>query len=179
MANLAPADIYRVALSAGFPADTAVKMTAIALKESAGDPLAHNAVAPDDSYGLWQINMIGSLGPARLAAWGLTDPSDLFDPLTNARAAYSLWAGDDANLARNWYIDRGTDKLRYEQYLPLAQQAAGLTGGGGSTAPPFPPGRPPIPPVARPIPSQSRGTRSGRMLSWLSVFWRAMCFWKR
>lgn len=140
--------ILRVALQAGFPVDTAVKMVAIALKESGGDSSAHNAVPPDDSYGLWQINMFGGSWKGRdysaqrndrMVRWGLSDPSDLFDPLVNAKAAFSLWGGNDANLATNWYIDRGTDQQRYQSYLPLAQNAAAIvaadpTGGGGETA---------------------------------------------
>jgi hypothetical protein len=143
MAALTADQIYRLTLSAGFPPATAVKMVAIALKESSGDPTAHNTTPPDDSYGLWQINMYGPLAAQRIAAWSLSDPSDLFDPAVNAQAAFSLWAGNDANLARNWYIDRGSDMARYQQFLPIAQAAANLvagagaasqTGGGGSTA---------------------------------------------
>lgn len=174
MPKLSPADIYTVALLAGFPPDTAVKMVAIALKESSGNSDAHNTVAPDDSYGLWQINMYGQLGPARIAAWGLAAASDLFDPDVNARAAFSLWAGDDANLARNWYIDRGEDAIRYQSFLPIAQQAAAvvaaggspppvfetprITGGGGSTATGFPSGRPGAPAPARPASPPASGT---------------------
>lgn len=55
------------------------------MAESGGNPNAHNKVPPDDSYGLWQINMIGKLGPARRAAYGLKRNADLFDPETNAR----------------------------------------------------------------------------------------------
>jgi hypothetical protein len=46
------------------PAD-AVVAVAIALAESGGNPAAHNPVPPDDSWGLWQINMRGHLGPVR------------------------------------------------------------------------------------------------------------------
>lgn len=121
---MTPAEIYSVARNAGFPPSTAVSMTAIAMRESGGNPQAFNGVPPDSSYGLWQINMIGSLGPARLAQFGLSDASELFDPNVNAMAAYAIWGGDDANLSRHWYIDRPVYKERYEAYLPAAQEAA-------------------------------------------------------
>ena len=151
MAALTADQILQVALQAGFPLDTATKMVAIALKESGGDPTAHNSTPPDDSYGLWQINMFAGVyngrdysGQAaqRMAAFGLSSPSDLFDPAVNAAAAYSIWGGNDASLAANWYIDRGADATRYQSYLPAAQLAASRfaaasgspTGGGGGTA---------------------------------------------
>lgn len=135
--RLSAVDLYKLARAAGFPSDTAVKMVAIALRESGGDPMAHNGVPPDDSYGLWQINMLGKLLPERLKQFGLTDPRQLFDPMTNARAAFKIWAGNDANLARHWYIDRNTAipyKDRYEANLTLAAQARAQVD-GGSTAP--------------------------------------------
>lgn len=188
MAALTADQILQVALQAGFPIDTATKMVAIALKESGGDPTAHNTVAPDDSYGLWQINMYGNLGPARVAQFGLTSPSDLFDPLVNAQAAFSIWGGNDASLAANWYIDRGADATRYQAYLPTAQLAASRylasagfpTGGGGSTGTgqqSFSPGRPgaPLPRPGStsapggagsvPLPSSSPASPAGSSLS--------------
>jgi hypothetical protein len=128
---LSPSDIYQLALGAGFPSDTAVKMTAIALKESAGNPRAFNGVAPDESYGLWQINMLGSLGDRRMQLFGLSDKSQLFDPVTNARAAYLTWGGDDRNLDIAWSIDSNSyEKGRYQSFLPLA-----IAAGGGSSSP--------------------------------------------
>ncbi len=124
MATLTAAQIYSVAREAGFPAETATKMTAIAIKESGGNPAAYNGTGPDNSYGLFQINMIGNLGPARRQQFGLSDNSELFDPLTNAKAAYAIWNGDDANLGRAWAIDRGVNQTRYLQFLPTAEEAA-------------------------------------------------------
>lgn len=127
--NLSPAQIYQVAIAAGFPPSTAVKMVAIATKESAGNPNAFNGVAPDLSYGLWQINMIDKpgylLGAERRAQLGISSNDALFDPAVNARAAKMLWAGNDANLARHWYInDGGLNQARYLAALPIAQAAA-------------------------------------------------------
>lgn len=76
----------------GNPEDADV-MAAIAMAESGGRPEAHNPTPPDDSYGLWQINMLGPLGPSRRASFGLSNNRDLFDPLTNAKAAVAIAGG--------------------------------------------------------------------------------------
>jgi hypothetical protein len=69
------------------------------MRESRGHPTSHNknANTGDNSYGLFQINMIGSLGTDRLAKFqdkiGITKMADLFDPVANAKAAYYMTAG--------------------------------------------------------------------------------------
>jgi hypothetical protein len=65
------------------------------MKESTGRPYAHNqnSNTGDNSYGLFQINMIGSLGPARREQFGLVTNEDLFNPLTNAAIAYRISEG--------------------------------------------------------------------------------------
>jgi hypothetical protein len=79
-----------LAKGAGFPANEAVIMAAIAKGESGGNSNAKNFKPPDKSYGLWQINMIGNLGPARMQEFGLQREDQLFDPVTNAKAAYAI-----------------------------------------------------------------------------------------
>jgi hypothetical protein len=103
MAQLTPTQIYALARSAGFPPDPAVEMTAIALRESSGVTTAHNPKPPDDSYGLWQINMIGNLKAYRMQAFGLNDPTDLYDPSVNAAVAYRLWSAAGGSPLRDWY----------------------------------------------------------------------------
>lgn len=68
-------------------------MSAIAMAESGGNPRAHNAVPPDNSYGLWQINMFGNMGPGRRAQYGISSNEQLYDPAVNARAAAKILAG--------------------------------------------------------------------------------------
>lgn len=97
MAKLPPEEIARLALSAGVPRDQAAKAVAIALAESGGDPYAHNGDAPDNSYGLWQINMYGNMGPARRKQFGIANNADLYTPAVNARAMYEISGG-----GRNW-----------------------------------------------------------------------------
>lgn len=85
------AQLVALATGAGFPGDQADTAAAIALAESGGNATAHNHIPPDDSYGLWQINMIGNLGPMRRKALHIPDNSALFDPAINASAAVMIW----------------------------------------------------------------------------------------
>lgn len=120
MANLTAAQIAGVAKGAGFSGSALAKAVAIALAESSGNPSAHNAVPPDDSYGLWQINMYGSMGPARRKQFGLSSNSQLFDPATNAKAAYAISNGGKSFGAWSTYTSGA-----YLAYLPAANKAAG------------------------------------------------------
>jgi len=60
-------------------------------RESNLDPEVYNPRGSDNSYGYMQINMKGSLGPARMAAFGLSSYEDLFDPETNLEAGFKLF----------------------------------------------------------------------------------------
>lgn len=120
MARLTPEQIYAVALQAGFPPDRAVTFTAIAMAESGGDPSA-NAAGTEDSRGLWQINVSPGV---HTNTWG-----DLYDPLTNARAAFDV-SGGGAKI-QPWSVTHdqhaGTSR-DYRQFLPEAQAAAAAVG---------------------------------------------------
>jgi len=125
---LTAAQILLYMKGAGFPETVAVTMTAIALRESGGDPSAFNGdqATGDRSYGLLQINMkspqVAALLNEKLLHGG--DEKQLLDPITNAKAGFLLWGGDNKNLEIAWYINRGIYRMRYETYLPAAQQAA-------------------------------------------------------
>lgn len=66
-------------------------LACVVRRESNFNPRAHNPRGVDNSYGYMQINMRGSLGPARLAAHGLASNEDLFDPETNLRVGWELF----------------------------------------------------------------------------------------
>jgi hypothetical protein len=119
-------EIFGILRTAGATPLICVVLTAIALRESAGVPTAHNANAKtgDDSYGLFQINMIGQLGVLRLKRFGLSRADQLLDPTVSAQCALKIWNGDNANLNRAWYIDKPGYKQRYEAHLPAAIAAA-------------------------------------------------------
>lgn len=80
---------------AGFKGDALRTAFGIAKRESGGRPDAYNpdVSTGDQSYGLFQINMLGSMGPARRQQFGLKRNEDLLDPLKNARAAYRMSRG--------------------------------------------------------------------------------------
>lgn len=90
--TISPGQTYLAALRAGFNPTQAEIMTAIAGAESNYTPvdLNNNPSTGDLSYGLWQINMLGSMGPERRQTFGLRSNNDLYDPATNARAAYAI-----------------------------------------------------------------------------------------
>lgn len=110
---LKPEQLKDILHEIGFRGEGLKKAWATAMKESTGRPLAHNrnSNTGDNSYGLFQINMIGSLGPARLKQYGLSSNKELFDPYTNAKIAFQM-----SNGGKDWSAWHGiTDKTR--EYL--------------------------------------------------------------
>lgn len=110
---------------AGFRGNSARLAKAVMLAESSGRASAHNynPNTGDDSYGLFQINMLGDLGPARRRQYGLQSNQQLLDPLTNARIAYQLSQG-----GANWNPWSAYKSGAYKKFL----------GGGQSPSPNLP-----------------------------------------
>ena len=81
----------------GFKGKDLVVAWAVAKKESNGRPLAFNGnhKTGDSSYGMFQINMIDSLGPDRRTKFDLDSNADLFNPVKNAEIAYYMTNGGD------------------------------------------------------------------------------------
>lgn len=141
MPTLTPAQTYAAARAAGFPPETARQMVAIAQRESSLNTGVVGTInaAKETSYGLWQINWKDAGIRRLLEQNGITDPNQLFDPVTNARAAYLLWGGNDNNLNVAWYINRTGSQYGYaEKYqsnlakLPAATDLEMLFAGGGA-----------------------------------------------
>ena len=67
---------------------------AIVMRESRGHPLSHNnnTSTGDNSYGIFQINMNGSLGADRREKFGIASNAELLDPVVNAKAAFYMTA---------------------------------------------------------------------------------------
>ena len=88
----------------GFTGKDLVVAWAIAKKESNGRPLAFNGnhKTGDSSYGMFQINMIDSLGPDRRTKFDLESNSELFNPVKNAEIAYYM-----SNGGENWSSWKG------------------------------------------------------------------------
>lgn len=87
-----PAHVIQQMKAAGVPDDKLVVMLAIAMGEGMGSARArnNNPATGDDSYGAFQINMIGDMGPARRQQYGLKSNEDLYDLGTNVRVAKGI-----------------------------------------------------------------------------------------
>ena len=112
-------DLIRLGMSQGLDPEKAIIMAAIALGESGGRPTAHNPnrSTGDNSFGLWQINMIDALGPERARALGIKDYEQLKDPNVNARGMKMILASQGLNA---WSVFRNG---AHRQYLPEARRA--------------------------------------------------------
>jgi cell wall-associated NlpC family hydrolase len=116
---LSALEIYRFARMAGFSPDQAVTMTAVALAESGGNPGAHNPNG-ENSQGLWQINVAAHTDLAG---------TNLYDPLTNAQAAFRVSKqGQDMS---PWTTTHGTD-ARYLNFRAEAEAAVRMAGENGT-----------------------------------------------
>lgn len=104
---------------AGLSGETLRMAWSIGMAESGGNPRAFNGNANtgDKSYGLFQINMLGNLGPARLKQYNLSSNEDLFDPETNIRVMIKM-----SNNCTNWQpwsvYKRGSYKTFYNKFPP-------------------------------------------------------------
>jgi hypothetical protein len=135
MAVLHAQDLAKLAWNSGLHTqDSVAHAVAIAIAESGGDPTKHNknAKTGDDSYGLWQINMIGKLGPQRLSQFNIGDPKSLFDPALNGRVMAAI-----SNNGKNWSPWGAYKNKTYLLFMPEAKTAASSVvkqaqaGGGG------------------------------------------------
>lgn len=105
---LSPGEMASLAYKHGVrPRHEAVRMGAIGMRESHGNPKIHNYNPPiDDSWGLWQINVLPKANP-RFKTWRLTDPD------VNARAMAILhkaggekpWGGYPESSFSKWIND--------------------------------------------------------------------------
>ena len=118
MAQLKAQEIASLLQQQGFDKEKIPTMTAIALAESGGRPKAFNPQGLDKSYGLFQVNMYGGLGPARMKQFGLKNEQELFDPATNVRAAKGILGSQGLGA---WSVYKSG---KYKEFLPQAQQAA-------------------------------------------------------
>ena len=97
--SLSDKDLYLVLKAVGFKGHDLKEAWAVAKKESNGQPIRFNGNTKtgDSSYGLFQINMIGNLGPERRNKFKLNANSDLLNPVVNAKIAYHMSDG-----GKNW-----------------------------------------------------------------------------
>jgi hypothetical protein len=108
----------------GFEGQDLKEAWAIAKKESNGRPLAFNGntLTGDNSYGIFQINMINSLGEDRREKFDLDHNADLFNPVKNAQIAMHMSNGGSD--WTSWHIGKdaytstsGKHFAKFKQWL--------------------------------------------------------------
>jgi len=115
---LTETELISLLKAVGFDGEGLRKAWAIAMRESNGRPLAYNGnrKTGDNSYGLFQINMIDELGIKRLELFNekfdLTTKAGLLDPVTNAEITYYMTKGGE-----NWSSWKGLTPRAKEFYL--------------------------------------------------------------
>jgi hypothetical protein len=109
-------DIVTVAQNAGFSGDDLVTAVAVAMAESSGNPNALGDIGiGQGSFGLWQINSYyhPEFGP---------NFQILYDPQTNANAAYSVYT-----VAGNSFTPWSTFKTgSYQQFVSSVAAAVAV-----------------------------------------------------
>lgn len=80
-----------LAAEVGWPADRLEWLSGIMYRESRCEPSAYNGQNRDRSYGLLQINTLGSLWGELQRRCGLSDPSQLHDARTNLACGLKLY----------------------------------------------------------------------------------------
>ena len=95
--KLTDTELVELLSAVGFKGADLKEAWAVAKKESNGRPLAHNGNTNtgDNSWGMFQINMIGELGEDRRKRFGLETNAELLDPVVNASIAYYMSRGGE------------------------------------------------------------------------------------
>jgi hypothetical protein len=95
--KLTDTDLVELLRAVGFSGENLKEAWAVAKKESNGRPLAHNGNTNtgDNSWGIFQINMIGELGEDRRKRFGLETNAELLDPVVNASIAHYMSKGGE------------------------------------------------------------------------------------
>ena len=116
--ELSDTELVDLLSAVGFEGKALKVAYAVAKKESNGRPLAHNGNVNtgDNSYGMFQINMLGSLGDDRREKFELKTNKDLLDPVTNAKIAYHMSNGGKDWSAWKVYPGQKNGE-RYENFL--------------------------------------------------------------
>ena len=93
--TLSDYDLVKLLKAVGFTGKGLKTAWAVAKAESNGRPFAFNGNAEtgDSSYGVFQINMIGDLGPDRRDKFDLDANAELFNPVKNAEIVFHMSKG--------------------------------------------------------------------------------------
>lgn len=112
--TLTDQELVELLSAVGFKGQDLKEAWAIAKKESNGRPLAHNGNTNtgDNSYGMFQVNMLGELGVDRREQFGLKSNSDLLNPVVNAKIAYHM-----SNGGENWTAWKGITSPKVKEWM--------------------------------------------------------------
>ena len=104
VSSLTDGELKELLYLVGFKGNDLKEAWAVAKKETNGQPIRinPNAKTGDNSWGLFQINMIDSLGPDRREKFDLKSNSDLLNPVVNAQIAYHM-----SNGGKDWSAWKG------------------------------------------------------------------------
>jgi hypothetical protein len=93
--SLTDRQLVELLKAVGFKGEGLKKAWSIAKAESNGRPFAFNGNTKtgDSSYGIFQINMIGNLGPDRRDKFDLGLNAELFSPVKNAQVVFHMTKG--------------------------------------------------------------------------------------
>ena len=97
----------------GFKGNALRSACAIAKAESNGRPFAFNGNVEtgDSSYGVFQINMMGELGPDRREKFDLDSNVELFNPVTNSKITFHMTKG-----GKDWSAWSSVNGPRYQEW---------------------------------------------------------------
>ena len=93
--SLTDSQLVELLKAVGFKGKALKTAWAVAKAESNGRPFAFNGNAStgDSSFGIFQINMLGTLGPDRRDKYDLDFNAYLFNPVMNAQIVYRMTKG--------------------------------------------------------------------------------------
>lgn len=93
--SLTDSQLVELLKAVGFKGKALKTAWAVAKAESNGRPFAFNGNTKtgDSSYGIFQINMLGALGPDRRDKFEIDLNAELFSPVTNAEIVYYMTKG--------------------------------------------------------------------------------------
>ena len=146
-----PVNLMQTLQQAGFNGPGLARAWAHVMVESGGNPSAFNgnAATGDRSWGLFQVNTLGSL-KGRVQQYGLKSERDLLNPQTNAKVAFLMskggtdfghWTGsrEDGDKFKGWLAKfPGAGKEAAQAGVAQATQQAWAGGPAGIVAGPSP-----------------------------------------
>jgi hypothetical protein len=116
--SLTDHELVELLKAVGFKGEALETAWAVAKAESNGRPFAFNGNTKtgDNSYGIFQINMIGQLGPDRREKFNLKHNADLFNPVVNAKIAYYMSQGGKD--WRAWKYAKTPSAIKWRKEFP-------------------------------------------------------------